>query len=621
MKHNYNKSLFLFIDGMLAATSLLLAAFLRFDGRIAADYLAGLPLHSVIAAGSVMVLGLLCGAYNSIWTYMGFNEVFRQLAVALLSGFVFLAIKAIGPSYVSGSITLIYVGIFFVLSSMVRGIPRTVRWLQTKREIVDGGSQPTVIIGAGNAGAMIVRRLQDTPQEGFHPVALVDDDLQKVGRSISSVPIVGTVSEIAEICDHYHARQIVIAIPTANKDQINYIYDCCKQTELPVKLFRSVVDIENYFHGDSRALQDVSIEDLLFRDSVQQDMTAVFQQIKGKRVMVTGGAGSIGSEICRQVLEHDCAHLVIFDIHENGLFFLNEELKQKYAPTQYSLCMGSVRDRDRLTSVIDEYRPEILFHAAAHKHVPMMECNPMEAIKNNIFGTKNVLDACSAGGVKRFTLISTDKAVHPTNIMGATKRVAELLVQRYNGAGGCEMVAVRFGNVLGSNGSVIPTFKRQIAEGGPVTVTGREMKRYFMTIPEAVSLVLTAGTLATGGEIFVLDMGRPIKIYDLACNLIKLSGLQPEKDIEIKIIGLRPGEKLFEEIALDEESVDRTSHQKIFVLRRTTEESAFSWEAYEQEMEQIIAAHDAKHAIQLTFAAIGEARTEPLADTVAGCAV
>ena len=283
--------------------------------------------------------------------------------------------------------------------------------------------------------------------------------------------------------------------------------------------------------------------------------------------MVTGGCGSIGSEICRQVLKYGCLKLIIFDIHENGMFQLNEELKQSF-PGLYETYIGSVRDMSRLSYVFSREKPQIVFHAAAHKHVPMMEQNPIEAVKNNVFGTRNVTQACQRYGTSKLILVSTDKAVNPSNIMGATKRLAELLMQSMS-APGCEMAAVRFGNVLGSNGSVIPTFRRQIAEGGPVTVTDRNIKRYFMTIPEAVSLVLSAGAMAKGGEIFVLDMGKPVLIYDLACDLIRMTGLEPNKDIAIKITGLRPGEKMYEELSLSSENVDKTSHKKIFVLKST----------------------------------------------------
>ncbi len=313
-------------------------------------------------------------------------------------------------------------------------------------------------------------------------------------------------------------------------------------------------------------LMSIADEDLLFRDSVKADMSAVSEYIRGKRVLVTGGAGSIGSEICRQVLEYGCSYLVAMDINENGLFYLRGDLLEDFSEDRFCVRVGSVRDKVRMDYLFARHNFDIVFHAAAHKHVPLMEENIFEAVKNNVFGTKNTIECCIEHKVGRFVLISTDKAVNPTNIMGATKRIAELLVRRYSGGGGCEMSAVRFGNVLGSNGSVIPSFRRQIESGGPVTVTHRDAMRYFMTVSEAVSLVLNAGMMANGGEIFILDMGKPVSIYELACNMIELAGLTPGKDIEIRFTGLRPGEKMFEELKLDSESCAGTTNDKIFVM-------------------------------------------------------
>ena len=466
-----------------------------------------------------------------------------------------------------------------------------------------GKSLPAVIVGAGNVASVVIRRLMESPMEGFYPVALVDDDPQKIGRRVAGIPVADSIDGIARVCEKYRAKQIVIAIPSATEEQMTRIHRACTEAKLPIKVFQNVDAIEDYFRGNQNALRSISIEDLLFRDTVKTDMTPVYEFLRGKCVLVTGGVGSIGSEICRQVLSHGCKRLVIFDIYENGLFSINEELKEKYSTERYVLCVGSVRDSGRLTEIMETYHPDIVFHAAAHKHVPMMELNPMEAIKNNVFGTKCVMDACIQHNVKRFILISTDKAVNPTNIMGATKRMAELLVQCMNHPGNCEMAAVRFGNVLDSNGSVVPTFRRQIESGGPVTVTDREMRRYFMTIPEAVSLVLSAGTLAKGGEIFALDMGKPIRIYDLACTMIRLAGYEPERDIPIEIIGLRPGEKMFEEIVLEGERVDRTSNDQIFVMHgnRRSPENILSTVA---KLRQYLDDHQVEEAKALVFQTI-----------------
>lgn len=567
MKLLHQKWVYVVADGVLAILAVYVAAILRFAGIVAEEYWVNLPSIAVIAAGTMIVGGLLCGTYNSLWNYMGFDEMFRQLGAACLSALVLLMIKLFGAVLISGSMVVIYCVLVFLFCTAARGASRFRRWCDVRSEIRSGRSLPVVIVGAGSAGSVVIRRMLENPMEGFYPVAMVDDDPEKIGRRICGIPVADSIDGICRVCGKYAAQQIVIAIPSATAEQFNRIHTLCSASRLPVKLFQNAQDIEEYFRGNRKALRSISIEDLLFRDSVRPDMTPVYEFLTGKCVLVTGGVGSIGSEICRQVLEHGCGHLVIFDTYENGLFSLNEELKQQYPARKYSLCVGSVRDQDRLKEIMEQYHPDIVFHAAAHKHVPMMELNPMEAIKNNIFGTQYVLDACVSYGVKRFILISTDKAVNPTNIMGATKRIAELMVQSMNGRGGCEMAAVRFGNVLDSNGSVVPTFRRQIEAGGPVTVTDKRMRRYFMTIPEAVSLVLSAGTLAHGGEIFALDMGKPIKIYDLACSMIRLAGLEPEKDIPIKIIGLRPGEKLFEEIALNNENVDTTSYSQIFVMR------------------------------------------------------
>ena len=600
----HRKWFYMIADGLVAVVAYCCATVLRFAGPIPEFYQQGIPVTVVVAAGTLIVGGLLCGTYNSIWTYMGFDEMFRQAGATAVSGLVLFLVKAFGAVDVSGSIIVIYCCLAFLFATAIRGLSRFHRWWDAKLQIRRGASQPAVIVGAGNAASVVIRRFQDGPLEGLYPVAVVDDAPEKIGRTVSGVRVAAPISQVDKVCEKYGAKQIVIAIPTATEEQLNRIYQDCAKAKLPIRLFQSQVDIENYFRGDRRALKDVSIEDLLFRDSVKPDMTAVFALLKGKCVMVTGGAGSIGSEICRQVLAHGCGHLVIFDIHENGLFALNEELKETYPADLYSLCVGSVRDMERLDEVMRQYRPEIVLHAAAHKHVPMMELNPMEAIKNNVFGTKNVLDCCAADGVQRFLLISTDKAVNPTNIMGATKRMAELLVQSMNGKGGCEMAAVRFGNVLGSNGSVVPTFRKQIEAGGPVTVTDKEMRRYFMTIPEAVSLVLTAGTLAKGGEIFVLDMGKPIKIYDLACNMIRLAGFEPEVDIPIEIIGLRPGEKMFEEIALDSESVDKTSREKIFVLRSSPDAGSLDWASLAAELLELEHTGQQRQATRVVFRTI-----------------
>ena len=555
-------------DLLLAVLAVLVAVLVKLDGHLVLDgFKTGdLILYLTAAPVTLVLASIALRTYNGIWAYMGFSDVFRQFGSAAISGACLLLLWAVGLLH-SGWIVIFYALFVFCLTVGIRIIPRFKHWVASSRHFNNGLTRRTLIFGAGGTGAMLIKRLLENPQESFYPVAVCDGDKSKHGMRIAGIPIVGGLDRMAGAVRKYNISEVIIAIPSIRSEQVSEIYEVCKTLGVRLRIFKDAVNFQN-FVNDKPAIRDVSIEDLLFRKSVHTDMQDVIDFISGKTIMVTGGAGSIGSELCRQALLHGCKKLIIFDIHENGLFEINEEFKQRFDPSRYVLILGSVRDRKRVDQVIAEYKPDIVYHAAAHKHVPMMEINPIEAVKNNIFGTKNMLESCIVGGVKRFILISTDKAVNPTNIMGATKRMAELLVKSYAGCG-CECVAVRFGNVLGSNGSVIPTFKRQIAAGGPVTVTHRDMTRYFMTIPEAVSLVMKTGTIAKGGEIFVLDMGQPVKIYDLATDLIRLSGLEPGVDIKIVETGLRPGEKLYEELVQDSESVDSTSHEKIFVMRGT----------------------------------------------------
>jgi FlaA1/EpsC-like NDP-sugar epimerase len=407
---------------------------------------------------------------------------------------------------------------------------------------------------------MIIKRAQDAQHgENFYPVAVIDKDAQKIGLKICGVKVVGDISSIEWVCKTYKAEEIIVAIPNVNQEDLYDIYKKCIKTNLPIKSFQNFMDMKDQISKDKIALKHITIEDLLFRDVIENDMSAARDLINGRVVMVTGGAGSIGAELCRQALAFGCELLIVYDFNENALYEIDEGLNANFAGFErkkIKLCLGSVRDPDRLNDVIKKYKPYVVLHAAAHKHVPMMELNPFEAIKNNVAGTINTINACNQNNVKKFILISTDKAVHAVNIMGASKRM--------NG-GGTELAAVRFGNVLGSKGSVIHKFKAQIDEGGPVTLTHKDMIRYFMTIPEAVSLVLKAGDLADGGEIFILDMGKPVKILELAEKLIRLAGLTPYKDIQIEFTGLRPGEKLFEELLLSEEGIKSTSDKKIFI--------------------------------------------------------
>lgn len=423
-----------------------------------------------------------------------------------------------------------------------------------------------LIIGAGDATRIVLRTLRTTMKDTYNVVGLIDDNTNKVNYAISGKRILGTRYDILRICKENKVEAILFTISNiANQDRKD-ILKICQETGCKVRILPGTADlIKNKNLMDS--FRDVEIEDLLGRDQVKLDNQNIGKLIENKVVLVTGGGGSIGSELCRQIIKYNPEKLVIVDIYENNLYDIEQELKTNYPTVDIKAIVASVREKTRLNEIFEEFRPYLVFHAAAHKHVPLMETSPLEAVKNNVFGTYNVVNCADEYQVRRFILISTDKAVNPTNIMGATKRLCEMIVQAKDKVSKTEYAAVRFGNVLGSNGSVVPLFKKQIANGGPVTVTHKDITRFFMTIPEAVSLVLQAMSYAKGGEIFVLDMGEPVKIYDMAVNLIKLSGLEPNVDIQIKVTGLRPGEKLYEELLMSEEGLTQTEHDKIHVAK------------------------------------------------------
>lgn len=435
-----------------------------------------------------------------------------------------------------------------------------------------GDVKRAIIFGAGNAGKYLVDMLNQDKSKKLQPVAFIDDDPRLERKRIKGLLVIGPRMLIPYAAKRYNAEVIIIAIPFVNNSTIREIFGLCCEANCTVKRFGNMSNLA--FDGLSKStINEVRVEDLLQREEVRLDLESVSGMIRSKVVLVTGGAGSIGSELCRQIMHYRPKLLVIIDFNENGLFDISMELKEKYHESAFEMCLISIRDKDILNTVFEKYKPHIVFHAAAHKHVPMMEINFREAVLNNIVGTRNVMEASLANKVQRFMFISTDKAVNPTNIMGASKRVAELLIQSNNKAGRTRFSAVRFGNVLGSHSSVVPIFQRQLREGGPLTVTHKDITRYFMTIPEAVQLVLESASIMRGGEIFVLDMGEPIRIYDLAVTMIKLSGLEPGKDIKIEVTGLRPGEKLQEELRLPEETVDKTSSDKIYVLKSNGEKA------------------------------------------------
>lgn len=429
------------------------------------------------------------------------------------------------------------------------------------------GTVRAMIVGGGSAGTALVREMQTTDKIKYLPVCIVDDDTGKVGRSISNVRIVGTSADIPRMAAKYNIEEILIAIPSVGKKEISRVVDICKQTKCKVKILPGVYQLVS---GEATiaALRDVDITDLLGREQITVNLDEIMGYIEGQTILVTGGGGSIGSELCRQIATHRPGRLIILDIYENNAYEIEQELKRRHPDLDLLTLIASVRDKTKIENVFGTYKPDIVFNAAAHKHVPLMETSPNEAVKNNVFGTLNCALMADKYGAKTFVQISTDKAVNPTNVMGATKRICEMIIQTIGRhSTNTNFVAVRFGNVLGSNGSVIPLFREQIREGGPVTVTHPDIIRYFMTIPEAVMLILQAGAYAKGGQIFVLDMGEPVRIYDLALNLIRLSGYEPGTDIEIKFTGLRPGEKLYEERLMDEEGLQTTANGLINIAR------------------------------------------------------
>ena len=530
-----------------------------------------------IAAAAIVttiVMFVIFDCYNALWRYAGRVEFFKFLMSYIADFAVLFVFKIILKVVVSTEVwvplILMYLLFSAIFSGSIRFFYGIVQYFKHVRYMVDDKSMPgmkrTIVIGAGYTGSLAINRFINNPSDGYYPVAVVDDDVNKQGRRIYGIEVEGGVDQIPEIVARHKAEAFVIAIMSITKSQLRHIYGACAPFNLPIKIMPSITNA-NEMANSVKSLRDIKIEELLGRDEFKVKQELIDVAVKDKVVMVTGGAGSIGSELCRQVLNFGCKHLIIFDQHENGMFFLNQEFVKKYDTSRYTLVMGTVRERDKLIEVIGEFKPDIIFHAAAYKHVPMMEISATEAIKNNVFGTLNVIEVAESMGVKKFVLISTDKAVNPSNIMGASKRIAEMLIETRGKTGKMQMAAVRFGNVLGSNGSVIPVFLSQIKEGGPITLTDRYIKRYFMSIPEAVRLVLQTGAFADSGEIFVLDMGEPVYIYDLACDLIRLNGLVPEQDIEIKVTGLRPGEKMFEELRYDTEAVDTTAHEGVFVNR------------------------------------------------------
>ena len=588
-------------DFVVVNLSYFLALWIRFDCKYSAikkEYLLAwrhfIPIYSVF----VLVTFYLIGLYRSIWRFAGFEELIRIVKASIVTMFFHTIFITVLYRRMPLSYYIIGAGIQFMAVMAIRFSYRFyLRLVSSQHRSSSGMPEKNVmLIGAGSSGQMILRDIMKAKEVQDRVVCIIDDNPNKWNRTMEGVPVVGGRDEILSCVEKYKVDKIYLAIPSATAAQKRDILNICSQTDCELK---QLPGMYQFLVGEIAVskMKDVSVEDLLGREPIRADLQEVFEYINGKTVLVTGGGGSIGSELCRQIAGHSPRRLIIFDIYENNAYDIQLELRKKYPNLDLVTLIGSVRDSRKIYDVFEEYRPQIVYHAAAHKHVPLMEDSPCEAIKNNTIGTYKTAYAAMVHGCERFVLISTDKAVNPTNIMGASKRLCEMIIQSFDrkikegrageipqlfthkgtenadkdGSGAVyqnirtEFVAVRFGNVLGSNGSVIPIFKRQIENGGPVTVTHPDIIRYFMTIPEAVSLVMLAGTYAHGGEIFVLDMGSPVKIADLARNMIRLSGYKPDVDIKIEYTGLRPGEKLYEEKLMSEEGLKKTDNDMIHI--------------------------------------------------------
>lgn len=515
-----------------------------------------------------LVIFYIFRLYHSLWAFAGENELQNIIVSCFLSSAVNgigLFIVKLEDRAVPNSYYFMYCFLMITFIFISRFSFRFIRSAKHKKQNKKNDIR-VMIIGAGEAGNTLIKEIVNSNYSTMTIATIIDDDPKKWGGFIQGIKVSGGRDKILECVDVYGIDEIFIAIPSASKKEISEILAICKESECKLKSLPGMYQLVNGEVNVSQ-LRDVEVEDLLGREPIKVDLDSILGYVMGKVVLVTGGGGSIGSELCRQIAAHEPRRLILLDIYENNAYDVQQELQQKYPGLDLIVLIASVRNTNRMNSIFEMYRPDIVYHAAAHKHVPLMEASPNEAVKNNVFGTWKTAQAAAYYGTKKFVMISTDKAVNPTNIMGASKRICEMIIQTFNRHYDTEFVAVRFGNVLGSNGSVIPLFKKQIAMGGPVTVTHPDIIRYFMTIPEAVSLVLQAGAYARGGEIFVLDMGEPVRILDLAQNLIRLSGYKVGEDIEIEFTGLRPGEKLFEELLMDEEGLQDTANSMIHIGR------------------------------------------------------
>lgn len=563
-----NRFSWMLIDALLLATALFVSLWLRFDGVVPSTEMGLLLRHMPVLIGAKLLIYWLTRMYRVYWGHASIAEMLHILGSTLLgniltSGYLLLFVRG----FPRGVLPIVWLMDMFLIggSRYLRRAKNTggLHWHAQK------DAKHVLIIGAGEAGALVCRELLKHPNMKLHPVAFVDDDPIKQNSLIHGVPVKGTRETIPGLVRDMEIDEVIFALPSATAEDRRDILELAKDTGAKIKTVPGVYEMIDESFQISE-IRDVNIEDLLGREPVELDTSQLQSFLTDKVVLITGGGGSIGSELARQIVPWQPKRIVLVDIYENAVYDVEQELRRQYPDLDLSVAIESVRDKSRMDYLFAREKPHIVFHAAAHKHVPLMEVTPASAIKNNIFGTWHVVEASLQAGVEKFVLISTDKAVNPTNVMGTTKRFCERMIQAYNEVSDTDFVAVRFGNVLGSNGSVIPLFTKQIAEGGPVTVTDPEITRYFMTIPEASQLVLQAGAMASGGEIFILHMGQPVKIVDLARDLIRLSGLEPDEDIQIEFTGLRPGEKKYEEFLIDERFTDETTHDKIYIEKPTS---------------------------------------------------
>ena len=558
-------SMLMIVDIFMILFSSFLGLWIRFDMQISSiplNYVQAVKDYTPFYISITILIFCILRLYSFMWSVAGMKEETHIVIACILASLCQIS----GMTMMGLRVPRSYYGICFVsLTTCVTVVRLSYR---IGRSLRSGYGRPmgkrVMIVGAGTSGSMILREMMTSTYTEGHVVCFVDDDKNKQGKFLNGILIAGGRDDIPALAEKYNVEEIYVAMPSAKGSETKKILEICRETNCELRILPGIYQLLNGDVSVSK-LRKVEIEDLLGREPIRVNLNEIMGYVGNKVILVTGGGGSIGSELCRQIASHNPKQLIVFDVYENNAYDLQQELKRTYPELNLVVLIGSVRNTHRMESVFEKYRPNIVYHAAAHKHVPLMEDSPNEAIKNNVFGTYKTATAADKYGAERFVLISTDKAVNPTNIMGASKRMCEMVVQMMNRHSKTEFVAVRFGNVLGSNGSVIPLFKKQIEEGGPVTVTHRDIIRYFMTIPEAVSLVLQAGAYAKGGEIFVLTMGEPVRILDLAENLIRLSGYVPYEDINIEFTGLRPGEKLYEEMLMDEEGLQETPNRLIHI--------------------------------------------------------